>query len=60
MEDFNWPDLTALTRGVSSCDAVVFDAAVNLILATTGPDLADEKKIDVKNAEKTENICIAS
>ena len=61
MEDFSWPDFTALTRGLSSCDAVVFDAAVNLILATTGPDLANGKKIfGFKKAEKAESICIAS
>ena len=43
MVDFNWPDLTALTSGVSICDAVVFATAVNLRLATTGPDLEKGK-----------------
>ena len=45
---------------MSSCDAVVFDAAVNLRLATTGPDLTNGKMLGVKKAEKAENICIAS
>ena len=56
MEDFNWPDLTAWIRGVRSCNAVVFDAAVNLRFATTGPDLANEKKFGVKKAETSENV----
>ena len=57
MEDFNWPDLTASTRRVSSRDAVDFDAAVNLRSATTGLGLTNGKKIfGVKKAEKAENI----
>jgi len=48
--------LTAWIRGVRSCNAVVFDAAVNLRFATTGPDLANEKKFGVKKAETSENV----
>ncbi len=43
MEDFNCPDLTALTSGVSICVAVAFASVVNLRLATTGPGLTRGK-----------------
>lgn len=60
MEDFNWPDFTASTRGVSSCDAVVFDSAVNLRLATTGPDLTNrEMLIGYKNMQKLKLLVLA-
>ena len=39
MDDFSWPDFTAVSKGVSTSDAVDFSDAVNLRFDCTGSDL---------------------
>ena len=60
MDDFSWPDLTAVSKGVSTSDALDFSDAVNLRFDCTGSDLLTNENgivsLDDKNISKIKRI----